>query len=143
MLALRWSEVDLATRTARLQDTKTGGSLRPLSHGACDVLRSLPRLGALVFPASSGSDKAMSGYHKIWMRIAAKAGFPTDVTPHILRHSFASIAADLGYSETDDRIAFRTPQGECYESLRAPCRRYFACGCGCCCGAHKRNNGLE
>jgi integrase len=65
MLALRWSEVDLATRTARLQGTKTGASLRPLSHAACDAVRSLPRLGALVFPASSGTEKAMSSYHKI------------------------------------------------------------------------------
>jgi integrase len=99
MLALKWAEVDLATRTARLADTKTGYSLRPLSHAACDVLRNLPRMGKLVFPASKGSDKPMIGYHKVYLRIAAKAGLPTDVTPHILRHSFASVAADLGYSE--------------------------------------------
>jgi integrase len=54
MLALKWAEVDLATRTARLADTKTGASLRPLSHAACDVLRELPHLGELVFPASTG-----------------------------------------------------------------------------------------
>jgi integrase len=99
MLALRWSEVDLATRTARLSDTKTGFSLRSLSHAACDVLRTLPRLGDLVFPASVGADKPMVGFHKIWLRIAAKADPPKDITPHVLRHSFASIAADLGFSE--------------------------------------------
>jgi len=98
-LALRWSEVDLATRTARLPDTKTGFSLRPLSHVACGLLRDLPRLGELVFPASIGVDKHMSGFRKIWVRIAAKAGLPGDVTPHVLRHSFASVAADLGLSE--------------------------------------------
>ncbi len=32
MLALKWSEVDLATRTARLSDTKTGASLQQLSR---------------------------------------------------------------------------------------------------------------
>jgi integrase len=99
MLSLKWSEVDLATRTARLTDTKTGGSLRPLSHAACDVLRSLPRLGDLVFPASTGEAKPMRGFPKIWARIAAKASLPPDVTPHVLRHSFASIAVDLGFSE--------------------------------------------
>jgi integrase len=99
MLALKWPEVDLATRTARLADTKTGRSLRPLSHAACDVLRSLPRLGALVFPASTGEAKPMRGFPKVWARIAAKASLPSDVTPHVLRHSFASIAADLGFSE--------------------------------------------
>lgn len=99
MLALKWSDVDLATRTARLSDTKTGASLRPLSHAACDVLRELPRFGELVFPASVGDGKTMRGFHKIWLRIAARAGLPSDVTPHVLRHSFASIAADLGFSE--------------------------------------------
>ena len=50
-LALRWDEIDLARRTATLDDTKTGKSLRPLSHAACDVLRSINRSGDLVFPA--------------------------------------------------------------------------------------------
>ena len=99
MLALRWSEVDLATRTARLSDTKTGSSMRALSHAACDVLRALPRLGDLVFPSSASPSKPMAGFHKVWLRIAERAALPADVTPHVLRHSFASIAADLGYSE--------------------------------------------
>ncbi len=42
-LALQWSEVDLARRTATLPDTKTGRSVRPLSRAACDVLRIMPR----------------------------------------------------------------------------------------------------
>ena len=74
MLALTWSEVDLATRTARLEDTKTGASLRPLSRAACDVLRELPRLGERGFPASVGVDRPMRGFHKVWLRIAAKRG---------------------------------------------------------------------
>ena len=99
MLGLRWNEVDLATRTARLVDTKTGYSIRPLSQAACDLLRQLPHGGELVFPASRGSDKPMIGFRKVWLRIADQAGLPAEVTPHILRHSLASVAADLGYSE--------------------------------------------
>jgi integrase len=99
MLALTWSEVDLAARTARLAETKTGASLRPLSRAAGDVLRELPHLGALEFPASAGTDKPMGGFHKTWLQIAERAGLMADVTPHVLRHSFASIAADLGFSE--------------------------------------------
>jgi integrase len=99
MLSLQWSDIDLATRTVRLADTKTGASLRPLSHAACAILRDLPRMGALVFPASSGDDKPMAGFHKVWLRIAARAELPADATPHVLRHSFASVAADLGFSE--------------------------------------------
>jgi integrase len=41
----------------------------------------------------------MSGFKKLWKRIAKLGELPTDVTPHVLRHSFASLAADLGYSE--------------------------------------------
>jgi integrase len=41
----------------------------------------------------------MTGFKKIWPRIAKLGGLPKDVTPHVLRHSFASLAGDLGYSE--------------------------------------------
>ena len=99
MLALKWSEVDLGARTARLQDTKTGGSMRPLPRTVCDLLRDLPRLGTLVFPASVGLDRPMRGFHKVWSRLATRAALAADVTPHVLRHSFASIADDLEYSE--------------------------------------------
>jgi integrase len=97
-LGLRWSEIDLARRTATLADTKTGKSVRPLSHAACDVLRSLTRWGELVFPATRGNGR-MSGFPKLWARIAALGALPTDVTPHTLRRSFASLAGDLGYSD--------------------------------------------
>jgi integrase len=99
-LGLRWDEIDLARRTAMLRDTKTGLSMRPLSHAACDAMRSLSRSGDLVFPATRGSgDVVMSGFKKLWKRIAKLSGLPPDVTPHVMRHSFASLAADLGYSE--------------------------------------------
>jgi len=97
-LELKWSEVDLTRRTARLTDTKTGLSVRPLSNAACDVLRGLGRAGDLVFPATRGEGR-MAGFRKLWDRIAAKGELPPDITPHVLRHSFASLAADLGYSE--------------------------------------------
>jgi integrase len=100
VLAIRWHEIDLARRTATLGDTKTGRSMRPLSHAACDVLRSSSRSSELVFPATrGGGDVVMSGFKKLWKRIAKLGGLPPDVTPHVLRHSFASLAADLGYSE--------------------------------------------
>ena len=97
-LSLRWEHVDLPRRTATLPDTKTGRSMRPLSHAACDVLRSLPRMEGRVFPATRGSGE-MTGFYSMFMRLAKAAGLPADITPHVLRHSFASIASDLGYSE--------------------------------------------
>jgi integrase len=97
-LNLKWSEVDLAAHTAVLPGTKTGRSMRPLSSAACDVLRDLPRVGDLVFPSSRGG-QAMPKLAKHWARIIKLAGLSADVSPHVLRHSFASVAADLGYSD--------------------------------------------
>jgi len=96
-LGLRWSEIDLTRRTAILADTKSGRSIRPLSRAACDLLLDLPRVGDLVFAATRGQGR-MSGFPKLWARIA-KGSLPADLTPHSLRHSYASLAADLGYSE--------------------------------------------
>jgi integrase len=102
-LALRWSEVDLARRTAILADTKTGRSMRPISRAACEVLEELwctsgGEKDAIVFPPTRGGGR-MSGFRKLWNRIAKLGKLPADITPHVLRHSFASLAADLGYSE--------------------------------------------
>ena len=97
-LGLQWAQIDLARRTVTLTDTKTGKSVRPLANGACEILRRLPSKDGLVFRASRG-DGAMSGFRKIWDRMAKLGPLPGDVTPHVLRHSFASLASDLGYSE--------------------------------------------
>jgi integrase len=92
------SDFDLTRRTARLPDTKAGFSMRPLSHLACQVLHSTPRIndGELVFPPTRGSVMDLSNF---WERIAKLGGLPSDVTPNVLRHSFISVASDLGFSE--------------------------------------------
>jgi len=99
-LGLRWSDIDLVRRTVTLADSKTGRSMRPLSRSACDALRGLPRIGVeRVFPASRGGPETLLHFKKFWLRIAKLGGLPGDVSPHVLRHSFASVAVDLGYSE--------------------------------------------
>jgi integrase len=79
VLGLRWSEVDLARRTATLSDTKTGRSVRPLSQQACDVLQEIaalhPNGAGLVFPATRG-DGPMQAFRKFWLRIASLGGLP-------------------------------------------------------------------
>jgi integrase len=84
--------------SARLADTKTGASLRRLSEAACNVIQSRPRIGDIVFASRSGQ-MPIIGYRKMWLRIAKLGDLPADITPHVLRHSFASLAADLRYSE--------------------------------------------
>jgi integrase len=102
-LTLRWRDVDLSSRTAALASTKSGRSTRPLSHAALDVLRHMRDdqngrndQNSLVF-RSSRSDGPMS-FKKIARSIFTLAGL-TGVSPHTLRHSYASVAVDLGLSE--------------------------------------------
>ena len=96
---LAWSEVDLVRRTARLAETKTGASVRPLSEAACDVLRCMPRVGGTgqAFPPTRG--EAGMNFREHWLRIMKLARLPAEVTPHVLRHSFMSLGNDLGFTE--------------------------------------------
>ena len=55
------------------------------------------RPATLVFPNKVG--EVMVGYRKSWLKLAKLGGLAADITPHVLRHSFASLAGDLGYSE--------------------------------------------
>ena len=95
----RRPELDLARRTARLGDTKSGESIRPLSRAACDLLEAMPRVPSdRVFPATRGDDLPLA-LEKFWRRVAKLGGLPRDISMHTLRHSYASLAADLGFSE--------------------------------------------
>ncbi|MBF0563086.1 MAG: tyrosine-type recombinase/integrase, partial [Alphaproteobacteria bacterium] len=60
----------------------------------------LPRKGAFVFPGRLPG-KPFSGLPKAWPRIIARAeaDLLTALTPHGLRHGFASVGADLGLTE--------------------------------------------
>jgi integrase len=49
--------------------------------------------------ASRSGETPIVGYRKMWLRIAKLGDLPADITPHVLRHSFASLAADLGFDE--------------------------------------------
>jgi integrase len=94
---LRRSEIDLAGHALRLGDTKTGASVRPLGQAAIALLTRVLMQGksVYVFPAVRGSGK-FEGLAKTW-RTIAKRRLP-GVTPHTLRHSFASMAEDLGFT---------------------------------------------
>jgi integrase len=49
----------------------------------------------------------MSGFKKIFRKLIKLSELAPEITPHTLRHSFTSLAADLGYSEPT--IAARSP----------------------------------
>jgi integrase len=78
-------------------DTKSGAQVRPLGRAAMDVLRSQQRDGKWIFPADRGEGHFI-GVRKALRRVCKRAELD-GVTPHVLRHTFASVAGDLGYSE--------------------------------------------
>lgn len=94
---LKWLEVDDARSCLRLQDTKEGRSTRAVGT---IVLRRLDarrpeRARGFVFEGAVPG-QPFEGLPKVWAKVVRPH---LDVTPHVLRHSYASIANDLGYTE--------------------------------------------
>lgn len=98
---LKWSEVDLTNSLLTLEDSKTGKSVRPLGTPAVALLTSLSKTSnhEFVFPSDRLEGRAYAGIKRFYRGIFKAAGF-VDVTPHVLRHSFASVGADLGFSDS-------------------------------------------
>jgi integrase len=99
ILDLPWDWLDGQRSCIRFADTKTGAQLRPIGEAPMTHLLNQPKLENCnwVFPASNG-DGSFVGAPRIFQRICIAAGI-TGASLHTLRHTFASVAADLGYSE--------------------------------------------
>jgi integrase len=91
---LRWTECDLERNIVTLGDTKTGVSVRPLSGAAIDIIKRQKSGSEYVFDYGHGKPPAELHYQ--WLKL----GMAKDLTPHVLRHSFASLAADLGHADS-------------------------------------------
>ena len=89
---LKWSELDIDRRIINLQDSKTGKSTRPLSGVAIDIIKRQERNGDYVFNRDGNT---LSNLEPSWHKLK----LPRDITKHTLRHSLASLAADMGYSD--------------------------------------------
>ena len=81
-------------------DTKSDGQARPVGRAAMKLLKAQrAKVGTdaeWLFPADRGKGHFV-GIRKVLDRIAKQAGFYC--TPHLLRHTFSSVAGDLGYSK--------------------------------------------
>jgi len=99
IIGLKWSEVDAEASCLRLADSKEGASVRPVGLPVVEFLeaRRTHRLGSYVFPGY-GNDNAFGSFPNHWEQLFRKSSL-SDVTPHVLRHSFASVANDLGFTE--------------------------------------------
>jgi integrase len=97
VVGLRQPEIDRRGHALRLGDSKTGASTRPLGAAALALLDGLN--DDPVFPAARRGNGSYGGLRNAFRAIIASRPELAGVTPHVLRHSFASVAADLGYSE--------------------------------------------
>lgn len=100
MIKLMWTEADTDGSCLRMAETKEGASVRPIGLPVLEYLenRRLEATGTYVFPGPRSQDGAFGGFAKQFEQIFAGSAL-ADVTPHVLRHSFASIANDLGFTE--------------------------------------------
>ena len=99
MIRLMRTEVDAAGSCLRLVDSKEGASIRPIGLPVVEYLeeRCEDLTGIYVFPGR-GENNAFGSFPNHWEQIFKDTSL-ADVTPHVLRHSFASIANDLGFTE--------------------------------------------
>jgi len=97
-LTLRWDAVNLATRTAILEDTKSGRSDRPLPAPAVELIAAQVKLEGsdYVFPGQI-EEQPLQEIQRLWYAVRHHAGLE-DVRLHDLRHSVASFAGAQGYS---------------------------------------------
>ncbi|MBK5265288.1 MAG: site-specific integrase [Alphaproteobacteria bacterium] len=98
-LGLERSWIDENGGCVRFPNTKTGPQVRALGETALSLIQSQPlRDGcSYVFPGDFG-DGHFVGVPRVLQRICVAAGIE-GITPHALRHTFASIAGELGFSE--------------------------------------------
>ncbi|VVB49909.1 Integrase family protein [Beijerinckiaceae bacterium RH AL1] len=99
MIGLMWAEADTDTSCLRLIDSKEGTSVRPIGLPVVEFLetRRKTKTGSYVFPGY-GEDNAFGGFPNHWKQIFKDSPL-AGVTPHVLRHSFASVGNDLGFTE--------------------------------------------
>lgn len=100
IIDLDWREVDTENSCLRLRDSKEGASVRPVGLPVVDLLeqRGSDALAGPVFEGTIAG-KPLIGFPKHWNKILGDSPL-ADITPHVLRHSFASIANDLGFTES-------------------------------------------
>ena len=99
MIGLKWTEADTEASCLRLEDSKEGESVRPIGLSVVEYLerRRIGDVGVYAFPGQA-EDNAFGSFPNPWKHIFEDSPL-SDVTPHVLRHSFASIANDLGFTE--------------------------------------------
>lgn len=98
ILSLRRDAIDRDRQALVLAETKTGRSVRPIGKAALNVLDAMPSVKGNAYLFCGRGENHIVGLPKVLARLLDKAGI-AGVTAHTLRHSFATVANELGYSE--------------------------------------------
>lgn len=115
MEALALERVWVNTRRSYVSfpDTKGGEQVRAIGKAAVACIAEQVRVSMgsrYLFPADWGEGHFV-GVVRVLDRVCARAGL-TEVTPHTLRHTFASVAGDLNFSELTIRgLLGHAPRG--------------------------------
>lgn len=95
--ALRWGDLDTATMVVRVRGKGNKERLCPLGEGAREALQHFvgvarPRRdpASPLLPNGRGGPLGARSIQRILKTYLARAGLPLDLTPHKLRHSFAT-----------------------------------------------------
>ncbi len=97
-LGLQRTWLDEEECAIRFPDTKSSAQIRVIGQAAIDLLLDQPKTKSpFFFPADWGEGHFI-GVVRVLDRVCQKAGL-VDITPHTLRHTYASLAGDLGFSE--------------------------------------------
>jgi integrase len=99
VLSLQHAWVSGNEHCVRFPDSKSGPQVRAIGGAAGELIEAQPVRddSPYVFPADWG-DGHFIGVVRVLSRVCRRAEL-VGVTPHVLRHTFASIAAELGFSE--------------------------------------------
>lgn len=100
VIKLRKTELDTVGSCFRFEDTKEGQSVRPIGLSVLEYFdeRDMSGDSPYVFPGERNPDKPFGSFPRHWEKIFAGTEL-ADITAHVLRHSFASLANDLGFTE--------------------------------------------
>lgn len=128
-IGLQWEDVDLHGARLILHEGETKGGARrvvSLPPAAVAALAGLPHRAGTVFLSRHREPyTAASSLRRLWRAAVAAAALPPGITPHILRHSWASyhyalnrdllmLARDGGWASTAlcERYAHLMPTGQ-------------------------------
>jgi integrase len=97
-LGLQRAWLDEEEESIRFPDTMSGGQTRVIGRAAIEMLLDQPKMKSPYFLPADWGEVHFVGVVRVLDRVDEKARL-ADITPHALRHTFASLAGDLGFSE--------------------------------------------